>query len=446
SEFWARLVSLGVVVALAGLLGVAPVWAQDGSEAAEETIGEAAGDDSDSADELLAKALELARSIQAGDAAQPPVRVESRQYSALAVDGESSGVFFGLPELDLRRVSMVDSKGNSQLEFADPQYLGDDLLLLPDLYRKYLSLRSQRPEYVIVDGIAYESSDLVVFRYFDIPNFGEGFSDYTPWVSRVLSDAVDTQSDSATRIVNFFFGGGNFDAWSAFSGTVGGALYVENLLGRSVSVASVGHSNIRGHDTTELWVSISTPDMLWVNIRDVTDALISSLVLGFDIPRPSDTFMSRTLAADNLIEFRIWIDESGRVHRLVSEYGESFSAYLMESAYSDILDLKPGDLKHTTNSEFIYLDEDPIIVAPATEEVRAIESYGSYEADLLAAATASTGDSEGSAGQGPREDSGEELADTGANTLFWAIVGISMVLAGAMVFALSRRLRTQQIR
>ena len=437
SSLWAKLLFSGLVVALAGLLGVGPVWAQDEAGTGEETIDEATGDDSDSADELLATALELARSIQAGDATQSPVRVESRQASALAVAGEVSGVL-ALPPVDLRYVSVVDSKGNSRAEFSDPQYLGDDLQKIPEIFREYLSLRSQRPEFIIVDGVIYDASDLVNFIYFHFPDFGEQFSLYTPWVSRVLSDVVDVQSDEVTRFLNVFFE--HADPLTAFAGVVGEAQYIENLLGHSVSASSVGQSNIRGHETTEMRVRISAADLLWINIRDIHDAFITSLYLGFDLVRPSDALISEIFAADNLVEFTIWIDESGRVHRLVIDYSKIFSSY-MEFALSGIVDLEPGDLEHTTVSEFIYLDEDPAIVAPAADEVRAIESISSYETDLLAAASEGTGGSEGSADQGPGEGSGEELADTGANTPLLAILGVSAVLAGAMVFALSRRLR-----
>ena len=144
---------------------------------------------------------------------------------------------------------------------------------------------------------------------------------------------------------------------------------------------------------------------------------------------PSNAFLSEVLGPDNVMEFNIWIDEAGRVHRLAIDYSEEFLTYV-ESAFSGIVDIGPGDLTHTLNSEFIYLEEDPVIQAPEADEVLAIESYGMYAESLRAAP----------------ESAGDELADTGSNTLLWVIAGISVVLAGAMLLALSRRLRVQQIR
>ncbi|MDE0116025.1 MAG: LPXTG cell wall anchor domain-containing protein, partial [bacterium] len=47
-------------------------------------------------------------------------------------------------------------------------------------------------------------------------------------------------------------------------------------------------------------------------------------------------------------------------------------------------------------------------------------------------------------GDGMADDMGDDemLADTGANTPLLAIVAFAVVLAGAMLFGLSRRLRT----
>lgn len=442
---WARLLLFGLVVALVGLLGVTLASAQEGSETAEEAVAEAAGDDSDAADELLAKALDFARSIQAGDVAQPPVRVESRQLSVLAEDaGLTSGL--ELPPLDLRYLTLVDSKGNSQAEFVDAQYLGDDLMRVPEEQRAYLTLRSQRPEYLLVDGIFYNSTDLIAhrdihFQYFG--EFGEEFSLYTPWVSRVLSDVVDTQSDSGTKVLNYFFE--RADDLTAFPGTIGDAQYTANLLENAISASSVGQSNIRGHDTTELRVSITVADVLWANFRDIRDAEVSSRLLGFNLVRPSQDLISEIFASDNVVEFRIWIDESGKIHRLITDYSKAFSAYF-EFAFAGIVDLGSGGLDHATTSEFFYLDEDPVIVAPDADDVLAIESISSYAEYILAPVREDTADSEGSVAERPAVDTGDDLADTGLNSSLLAIVGVSVALAGVMVLGLGRRLRTPRVR
>ena len=423
SGLWARLFFLGLVVALVGLLGVAPVGAQDESGSAEDAADEAAGDDGGSGDELLAKALELARSIEAGDAAQPPVRVESRQHSFIEQEGEAIA---GLPAtpLDLRYVSLVDSRGNSQAIYVDPQYLGDDLLKLPEAFRQYLSVRSQKP-LTIVDGIAYTPNNAATFV--NDPDIVTKLDPDKPWLSRVVDDVVDKESDTDTKILNTFFGGA--DTLTIFTGAIGEGQYLANLLSHADSASSVGQSTIRGHETTELRVNIPGIELIYTTFGTLLDALQSSLLLDIPLPMPSNAFLSEVLGPDNVMEFNIWIDEAGRVHRLAIDYSEEFLTYV-ESAFSGIVDIAPGDLTHTLNSEFIYLEEDPVIQAPAADEVLAIESYGTYLEGLRAAP----------------ESAGDELADTGSNTLLWAIAGISVVLAGAMVLALSRRLRAQQIR
>ena len=431
----AKLLSMGLVVATVGLLGVAPTWAQDDSATPEEISEEAAGDEGISADELLAKALELARSIQEGGEAHPPLRVETRQKSAINLAGDLPA---GLapPPLDLRSISLVDSRGSSQYMLADPEYLGDEFLQFPEIFRRMFTVRSEKPTYKIVEGVFYSSTDIYV-------TFGEllgavGLDPDTPWVSRVIADIVDEQQDSASKLLGVFFGGA--DGLSVFSGTTGEAQYIASLLDNSISVSSVGPSDIRGHHTTELSVSISTADLLSVDAFYILETLNTARHLGFDLIPPSSTLISEVLAPDNLLEFRIWIDESGRVHRLVTDYSKVFSSYA-EFAFSDFIEVGSEDFEYTIASEFFYLDEEPVIEAPPANEVRAIESVISYLSSLREAAAGDAGDSEGSAVEEPADDGEHELADTGANTPLLAIFGIGVVLAGVMVFALSHRLR-----
>ena len=333
----------------------------------------------------------------------------------------------GLPAtpLDLRYVSLVDSRGNSQAIYVDPQYLGDELLKLPEAFRQYLSVRSQKP-LKIVDGIAYTPNNAATFV--NDPDIVTKLDPDKPWLSRVVDDVVDKESDTDTKILNTFFGGA--DTLSIFTGAMGGGQYLANLLSHADSASSVGQSNIRGHETTELRVNIPGIELIYATFGTLLDALQASLLLDIPLPMPSNDFLSEVLGPDNVMEFNIWIDEAGRVHRLAIDYSEEFLTYV-ESAFSGIVDIAPGDLTHTLNSEFIYLEEDPDIQAPEADEVLAIESYRMYAESLRAAMSESTGD---------------ELADTGANTLLWAIAGISMALAGAMVLGLSRRLRVQRIR
>ena len=164
-------------------------------------------------------------------------------------------------------------------------------------------------------------------------------------------------------------------------------------------------------------------------------------LLGYRLPPASPAFVERFVNPDYRVEVEAWIDSTGLIHRVSTDLSEVFVDYftgpfaevigeLSESEREALLEEVRGTFEYTISTDLTFLGENPVIEAPPASDVLAVASVAEYIEEVVIPYNH------------PSEADDGGLADTGANTPLLVIVGLSVVMAGALVFGLSRRLRT----
>lgn len=417
-----RLLLAGSLLVVVGLLGLVPAAAQD--EATTQ-------DGEESAEELLDRALSLVSAVGSGDADQLPLRVEISQHVSNALSGDlPAGV--GLPDITMAVVILVDSAGDS--EYAVKSVSVADDAGLADEQRSALEEVASSLDYVVIGDYFYWP--------ISVPFMLEILQMEDPWLKLDLSQRMALESSDLERVQQLFTG--YTSPLSFFSGSPGDDEYMLKLLGTRMagSARIAGEENIRGHDTTKVEVGVGAFDLFEANSFFVLGFTYVAGVMDFVLAPPDLEFLEETLDPSFQQELQVWIGDDGRIHRTYLDIGDVGAEYL-GSVYPG-LPLGEGDVEFSLASEFHYLDDDPQIEAPPAEQTATLEDF---RAALAETREAASGDPEGeepadTGDSGAGGDSGEGLADTGVDTLLLTIVGIAVVLAGAMVFGLSRRLRT----
>ena len=402
-----KLLLAGSLLAVVGLLGAVPASAQDEATTQE---GE------DSAEELLDRALSLVSAVGYGDADQLPLRVEISQHVANALsDDLPPGV--GLPDLTMAVVVLVDSGGNSS--YAVKSVSAADDAGLTEEQRSSLEEVASYQDHVVIGDYFYWP--------ILIPAMLELLQMEDAWLELDLSQRMDQDSSDLERVQQQLFSG-YVNPLGFFSGNPGDDEFMRKLLGTRIagSARIAGEENIRGHDTTKIEVGVRAFDAFEANSYFVLGFTYVAGVLDFVLAPPDLEFLEKVLDPSYQQELQVWIGDDGRVHRTYLDIGGVGAEYLA-SEYPG-LSLGEGDVEFSLASEFHYLDEDPEIEVPPSEEIVTLDELGAAYAEAQEASSGGASD--------------EGLADTGVDTLLLAIVGLAVVLAGAMVFGLSRRLRT----
>ena len=401
-----RLLLAGSLLAVVGLLGMVPASAQD-----EPTTQ----DGEDSAEELLERALSLVSAVGSGDADQLPLRVEISQHVANALsDDLPPGV--GLPALTMAVVVLVDSGGNSG--YAVKSVSAAEDAGLTEEQKSALEEAASALDHVVIDDNFYWPMP--------VPHLLELLQVEEAWLELDVSQRMNQDSSDLERVQQLFTGYRNPVRF--FSGSPGDDEFMRKLLGTRIagSARIDGEENIRGHDTTKIDVEVRAFDLFEANSFFVLGFTYVAEVLDFVLEPPDLEFLEKVLDPSYQQELQVWIGDDGRVHRTYLDIGGVGAEYLA-SEYPG-LSLGEGDVEFSLASEFHYLDEDPEIEVPPSEEIVTLDELGAAYAEAQEASSGGVSD--------------EGLADTGVDTLLLAIVGLAVVLAGAMVFGLSRRLRT----
>lgn len=426
-----RLVLACLLVAALGIFGVAPVVAQDDSGSAE---ADASGEEvmtTEEAESLLAKVRGVAEATLRGDVAPPPLRVVT--VTRFGNQTEDLPQEFDLPSFELEGRAEVASNRNVR-------YL---LSLAPSSEDRELTERQQLayetvvdlPRAIIADGVFYWSTSLTHLQHWP--------PDTPDWLELSLDPDIYEQS-SVDRFINIMTLNATIEEYIAnIPGTDRFTLDIINAIDAVGTISVVGKSDVRGHETTHLVLDLPTLQVAASYTNMVNELLAVFDLLGYHLPEPTPAFAERFFSPDYRVNIEAWIDSNGLIHRVSTDVSEVFVDYftgpfaevigeLSGSEKEALLEAVRGNFEYTISTDLIFLDEDPVIERPPASEVLAVDSVDRYIEEVVRPYNEALQDED------TADDGG--LADTGANTPLLVLVGLSVVMAGALVFGLSRRL------
>lgn len=416
-------------VILVGLLGAGPVWAQDEPLPADDEAGTGAeGDGEATADELIAKALAFITGIQEEGASRPPIRMESQHRFGNQYEGDLP------PELDfpdfyLRGIGTVDSLGNSQYY----------LTLVPDSTTERDITSQEQLAYDTIDNIPHSKfiGNTLYMGTEVIALLGWPLEDATTWL------ALDTSQVAEQSMRERFLGlmaSTTMDLQEVFLGAFlnvsGDDEYMKSILETAKSSQVIGKENIRGHETTQVSLQLQALDAVAVHTTQVFETSAVFDFMGYQLSQPDPSIAQLIFSPDSLVNVEVWIDGEGRVHRTFTDVSEIFSKYFVSLQVPGVdLDAVREAFNHSSVIDLIYLDENPGIEPPPPTDVTHVDNIGSYLNEIRDQFLAEL----------RQQEAEEALPDTGVNTPLLAIVGLTVLVAGAMIIGFSRRLRSQSL-
>ena len=427
-----RLVLACLLVVALGMLGAVPVVAQDDSGSADADAGGEGVMTTEDAEILLARVKAVALGALSG-AASPPLEVVTvTRFGNQAEDLP--------PELDLPGFEL---EGRAEIASnRDVRYM---MNLVPNSGDRELTEQQQVayetvtdiPRAMIVEGEFYWSTSLTHLRHWP--------PDTPDWLRLDGYSGISEQS-GVERFTNLMTRSASTEEYLA--NIPGTNNFIINLIDAidAVDTASVvGQSDVRGNETTHLVFRIPTLQAVASYANMVHELLTMFDLLGYHLPPPSPAFIERFVNPDYRVEVEAWIDSTGLIHRVSTDLSEVFVDYftgpfaevigeLSESEREALLEVVRGTFEYTISTDLTFLGENPVIERPPASDVLAVASVATHIEEVVLPYAY------GLEAEAAADDGG--LADTGANTPLLVIVGLSVVLAGALVFGLSRRLRT----
>ena len=426
-----RLVLACLLVAALGLLGAAPVVAQDDSGSEDADAGGEAVMTTEEAEALLARVKAVATAALSG-AASPPLEVVT--VTRFGNQAEDLPPEFDLPGFESEGRTVIAS--NRDVRYTMNLVPNSDDGELTERQRVVYETVTDLPRAMIAGGEFYWSTSLTHLRNWppDTPDWLrlDGYSDIS-------------EQTGIERLSNLLNPGGSFEEYLV--NIPGTDRFISDLLGAIDAVDSisvVGQSDVRGNETTHLVLRLPTLQAVasYTNLMYELPTIFA--LLGYQLPPRTPAFIERFVNPDYRVEIEAWIDSTGLIHKVSTDLSEVFGDFFTgplaevigdrpESEREALLEAVSGSFEFTISTDIIFLDEDPVIEPPPASDFLAVASADAYSEEVVLPYI------EALEAEAAADDGG--LADTGANTPLLVIVGLSVILAGALLFGLSRRLR-----
>ena len=418
-----RLLSACLLAVAIGVFGVAPAVAQDDSASA----------DADAA-ALVAKVLAFWESSFAEDGSYPSLQVQTSM--SFANNAEDLPPEVDLPEFELKGLANITS--NRDVRYSITLAPHDESRELTEWQQRVYEVIDDLPRGVIIGGEFYWPTAIGSLWGYP-PGFLPGWLKFNAFQQA----SERNRFDSLVRILNQ---SASFEERvTQIPGTDRYLIDLRSLDLLSIpdAVSVLGTSEIRGYETTHLSVDLPVLDAVANHASIVGEFLTVLRQLGYVIPAPSPSFIEFFTDPSYRMDVEVWIDDEGRIHRTSFDLSGVFADFFLGpyTEYFTELDFEAArdDFELSFSSEFVYLDEDPVIEAPPASDVVAVDDADAYLDEADDRLHAELGDGAADDDGGLANDGG--LAETGVNTPLLVIVGLSAVLAGAMVLGLRRRLR-----